>query len=59
MRGYLSAKTLDGKSAISENQSNVNPKGSQATEAASIPEQMLPTFLIIKDNHSFPVTIPC
>lgn len=41
--GYFSDSTLDGKSAISENHLKESPNGSQATEAASIPEQILPT----------------
>ena len=45
--GYFSDSTLDGKSAISENHLKESPNGSQATEAASIPEQILPTVLII------------
>ena len=44
--GYFSFKTFDGKSAISENHSNLNPKGFQAMDAASIPEQTLPTVYL-------------
>ena len=51
--GYLSASTRDGKSAISENHSKCKPNGSQATEAASIPEQILPTVVISKGIFSF------
>ena len=44
--GNLLFKTCDGKEAISENQENEAPKGVHATDAASIPEHMLPTVLI-------------
>ena len=47
MLGYFSAKTRDGKSAISENHSKFIPIGSHATEAASMPEHTLPTDLRI------------
>ena len=41
--GYFSFKTREGNCEISENQSNSKPNLFQATLAASIPEQMLPT----------------
>lgn len=44
--GYFSARTLEGNGAISENQSKWTPKGPQATDAASMPEQTLPTVVI-------------
>jgi hypothetical protein len=43
MLGYFSFNTAAGKEAISENHLKENPNGSQATHAASIPEQTLPT----------------
>ena len=51
MCGYFSFNNWDGKFAISENQLNSNPSGFHATEAASIPEQTLPTVLISISNH--------
>ena len=47
IEGYFSLKINDGNGAISENHSKCIPNGSHATEAASIPEQMLPTVFII------------
>jgi len=45
--GNFSFNTLDGNGAISENHLKSNPSGFQATEAASIPEHILPTVFII------------
>jgi hypothetical protein len=40
--GQWCASTAHGKSSISENHWGFHPNGSQATEAASIPEHTLP-----------------
>lgn len=52
--GYLLLNNKDGNLDISENHSNKKPKSLQATEAASIPVQMLPTFMVfISINYSY------
>ena len=50
LSGYLSSRTFEGNSAISENHSKSKPKGSHATDAASIPEHTLPTVFIFIES---------
>ena len=53
--GYLSASTADGNWSISQNAIGSHPRQSQATDAASMPENVL-TYLIYR---SFRAGNPC